>query len=74
MSLELDEKATSLSARRSRLEKDLDDLMQTMEKVLGSPVSPSRELNSGTWPRKMSRGKPKGKLVKFDRPVFEAVI
>jgi hypothetical protein len=74
MSLELDEKATSLSARRSRLEKDLDDLMQSMEKVLGSPVSANRELNTGTWPRKMSRGKPKGTLVMLDRPVFEAVI
>ena len=74
MSLELDEKATSLSARRSRLEKDLDNLMQTMEKVLGSPVSPSHELDSGTWPRKMSRGKPKGTMVMFDKPVFEAVI
>ncbi len=72
LSLELDEKAMSLPERRSRLEKDLDALMETMEKVLGSPVSPSCESIPGSWPRKMSRKKPK--LVMLDRPVFEAVI
>jgi hypothetical protein len=73
-SLELDEKVMSLPERRSRLEKDLDALMASMEKVLGSPVSPVRDFNPGTWPRKMSREKSKGMSVRFGRPVFEAVI
>ena len=76
VSLELDEKALSLPERRSRLEKDLDALMESMEKVLGSPVSvpPVREYNPGTWPKKLTREKPKGMPVMFGRPVFEAVI
>ena len=74
MSLELDEKAMSLPERRSRLEKDLDALMESMEKVLSNPVSPVREFSPGTWPRKMTRGKQKGMPIVFGTPVFEAVI
>ena len=74
LSLELDEKAMSLPERRSRLEKDLDALMQSMEKVLSNPVSPVHEFNPGTWPRKMTREKQKCMPVMFGTPVFEAVI
>lgn len=74
LSLELDEKAMSLPERRSRLEKDLDALMESMEKVLSNPVSPVHEFNPGTWPRKMTRDKQKGMPVMFGTPVFEAVI
>lgn len=74
MSLELDERALSLPERRSRLEKDLDALMQSMEKVLGSPMSPCRESNSSIGAGEVSREEPEGIPGMFGRPVFEAVI
>lgn len=71
-SLELDAKALSLPERRHRLEKDLDELMDAMEKVLGNSIN--MESYIGTWPRKSSLEKPKARAVIFGRPVFEAVI